>query len=116
MGFSFKEVWRDKIVNYALNLALVGLISSLLFLGLSWFKLPPQVPLFYSLPWGKEQLASPVFLWLLPGSSLALVLINLLVASFFSSDKLLTRILAITAGLYVMLASVTLFRIITLII
>lgn len=29
--------------------------------------LPPQVPLFYSLPWGEGQLTSPLMLLLLPG-------------------------------------------------
>ena len=116
MGFSFKEVWQDKITNWALNLALVAIISGLIFLGFSWSKLPPEVPLFYSLPWGKEQLASPVFLWFLPLSSLVLVFTNLGLASFFSSDKLLARTLTVTTGLYSGLASLILFRIITLII
>ncbi|MEK7165766.1 MAG: hypothetical protein AAB874_03095 [Patescibacteria group bacterium] len=31
----------------------------------SWQRLPPLVPLFYSLPWGEEQLAPPYFLTLL---------------------------------------------------
>jgi hypothetical protein len=116
MGFSFKEAWQDKAANWALNLALVAIISSVIFLGLSWFKLPPQVPFFYSLPWGKEQLAPPAYLWFLPASSLVLVLVNLVLAGFFSSDKLLTRTLIITTGLYSSLASLILFRIITLII
>lgn len=116
MGFSLKEVWADKTANWALNLALVAIISSVIFLGLSWSKLPPQVPFFYSLPWGKEQLAPPASLWFFPASSLVLVLTNLFLANFFFSDKLLARILAVTIGLYSGLASLILFRIITLII
>jgi hypothetical protein len=116
MGFSFKKAWQDKTTNWALNLALVAIISSIIFLSLSWFKLPPQVPLFYSLPWGKEQLAPPVFLWFLSASSLVLVLAKLVLAGFLSSDKLLPRTLIITTGLYSGLASLILFRIITLII
>lgn len=116
MRFSFKEVWQDKTTNWALNLALVAIISSVIFLGLSWPKLPPQVPLFYSLPWGKEQLAPPVLLWFLPASSSVLVVINLFLVGLFSSDKLLVRILAVTIGLYSGLAALILFQIINLII
>jgi len=41
-----------------------------------WKKIPPEVPLFYSRPWGKEQLANPLFLFLLPGLTLVVFLVN----------------------------------------
>jgi len=116
MGLSFREVWNDKITGNCLNLALITLSASFFLLLFSWFKLPPKVPLFYSLPWGEEQLASPFYLWLLPASSLAIIIINLVFASYFSSNQLLTRVLMVTASLYSLLASIILFRIISLII
>ncbi len=116
MGLSFREVWNDKITGNCLNLALIALSASFFLLLFSWFKLPPKVPLFYSLPWGEEQLASPFYLWLLPASSLAMTIINLAFASYFSSDQLITRLLMVTASLYSLLASIILFRIISLII
>jgi hypothetical protein len=47
---------------------------------LGWFmrSLPPQVPLYYSRPWGEEQLASQAFLFLLPGGSFLWYLVSIL--------------------------------------
>ena len=115
MGFSWKEVKSDKIANYSFKFTLVVIIASLFFLFFSWSKLPPEVPLFYSLPWGKEQLVPPYFLWFLPLSSHLLLLLNSFLASYFSEDKFLVRVLMISAGLYALLTSLTLWRIITLI-
>lgn len=116
MSLSPREVWRDRTASRCFNLALIALSASFILLLFSWFKLPPETPLFYSLPWGEEQLASPFLLWLLPGSSLVTILINLIFASYFSSDQLLTRALMVTASLYSILATIILFRIISLII
>ncbi len=115
MKFSLKAVRRDKVTGYSLNTASVANISSLLFLLLSWTKLPPEVPLFYSRPWGEEQLVSPLFLWFLPGSSLIVIWINLFLASYFATDKLIVRMLMVAVGLYSLLAAIIVFRIIILI-
>lgn len=40
--------------------------------------LPPQVPLYYSRPWGSEQLAHPLFLFLLPASTMFWYVISIL--------------------------------------
>ena len=116
MRLSLREVWDDKIAGNCLNVTSIAIVASLFVLLFSWLRLPPEVPLFYSLPWGEEQLVSPFFLWFLPGSSLTLVFFNFAFASYFSDDKLLTRVLMVTATLYSLLATIILFRIINLII
>jgi hypothetical protein len=116
MGLSFREVWGDKIAGNCLNVTSIAIVTSLFVLLFSWFRLPPEVPLFYSLPWGEEQLVSPFFLWFLPGSSSALIFFNFAFASYFSDDKLLTRVLMVAATLYSLLATMILFRVINLII
>lgn len=35
-----------------------------------WNKFPSQIPLYYSRPWGEDQLTTPMFLFLLPGGTL----------------------------------------------
>lgn len=75
--------------------------------------LPPQVSLFYSLPWGSIRLAEPVWLWLLPSLSLGSLIFNL-VGAHLSNDLALTRILSGTAWLVSVLALVTLTKIIIL--
>jgi len=51
--------------GYGLLLVLFSLIVTLVF----WWRLPPQVPLFYSLPYGVSQLATKEWFFILPGLS-----------------------------------------------
>lgn len=96
-------------------LILAGLLftlqAGLLFLSLS--KLPPQVPLFYSLPWGEERLVTPQLLWILPAVSAAILIVNL-VGSHLLRELVLTRILSCTAFLVAVLSLITLVKIILL--
>ncbi|MGB9911464.1 MAG: hypothetical protein ACPLKP_02555 [Microgenomates group bacterium] len=60
----------------------INLLIIFLQLGIiifSWQNLPPQIPLFYSLPWGKERLSSSLSLFILPIFSLGIFLINCLI-------------------------------------
>lgn len=73
-------------------------MSSLIFFFLRWSKLPPEVPLYYSLPWGEKQLASPWELTILPTLALSIMVTNFFLAFFFAQDnKLLLKILIYTS-------------------
>lgn len=52
------------------------ILAMVLILLIKWTALPSRVPLFYSRPWGEDQLAPKIFLLLLPGISLIIFLIN----------------------------------------
>lgn len=108
-------IWRDDFSRQGFGVALIFWLVSLFLLALFWFKLPPQVPLFYSHSWGEEQLAAPILIFLLPGLTLFVFLVNLLIAGQFASEeKLLTRILALTSSLGSFLIFYTLIRILAL--
>lgn len=51
-------------VKWAVTAA--GAVASGGLLAVFWAKLPPLVPLWYSRPWGEDQLARPVWLWVIP--------------------------------------------------
>lgn len=55
-------------------LILVMTVLILMFLS----QLPPQVPFFYSRPWGEEQLVQPIYLLILPISALFWYVISIL--------------------------------------
>lgn len=76
-------------------------------------RLPPQIPLFYSLPWGAERLAESRWLWLLPAISTGALVINL-VGSIALSALVLTRILSSASFLVATLTLITLGKIIIL--
>jgi len=89
---------------------------SLIFLLLKWRGLPPQVPIFYSLPWGEEQLGNPIFLFLLPLSSLFFGILNYLLAIWsFRDYPLASKILIWLSVLITLLTTIALVKIILLI-
>lgn len=54
--------------------------------------LPPQIPLFYSLPWGEQQLAMTYFMILISVANIALWIANTVLASLcFKIDDFLGR-------------------------
>lgn len=107
-------IWQDDFSRRSLKTGLALGASSLFLLIIFWAQLPPQVPLFYSLPWGEEQLASPLLLLLVPGSVLAIIFFNLISTAFFPEEKLLLRTLSLTSLLCVFLGLFALIKIILL--
>lgn len=86
--------WQDKNHRVALRIFLLVLFFDLLVLAVKFRSLPPQLPLFYSLPWGEEELTSPVWLLFLPLLTLLLGILNFSLAVFYVQRKpLLAKIL-----------------------
>ncbi len=82
-----------------------------------WRLLPPELPLFYSRPWGKEQLTTPTGLFIIPAFSLLVSIVNLILASLLPKDeKLINNVLLATTVVFNFLGLVNLFQIIRLVI
>lgn len=107
---------EEKYFQKSLGLAFFFLAGSFLLLLLFWQKLPPQIPLFYSLPWGIEQLGSPAGLFLFPISILAAIALILLTKKFLSKEQLLVLIVSFTGALFSFMAFFSLIKIILLVI
>lgn len=107
---------EEKYFQKSLVATLFFLAVCLLFLLLFWQKLPPQIPLFYSLPWGIEQLGSPIGLLLFPISILAAIGLILLTKKFISKEQLLVLIVSFTGALFSFMACFSLIKIILLVI
>ncbi len=81
-----------------------------------WRSLPPQVPLWYSKPWGDERLASPWFLFLPLVSAVVIYLVNLTaVVRFADNHPMFARVLLLTSILISILSGFMVIRIVTLI-
>lgn len=112
----FSAFWQEKTIRIATRISFAVLFFTLGFLILTWRRLPPQVPLFYSLPWGEEQLGSPSFLLILPLSCLIFGVLNFFLAFFsFEKQPLASKILVWLTVIVTLLASLTLVKIIFLI-
>lgn len=69
-------------INLLLIIAMVAAI------GVKWQSLPPEIPLFYSRPWGEDQLTERLFIFLLPGLSLVILVFNSLLIKLLLKKNL----------------------------
>ena len=109
----YRVVWQDDVSRRGFATAIFFWLAGLSILIFFYFRLPPQIPLFYSLPWGEDQLASSNLIFVIPGSVLLIILTNLLAASFFSEEKLLLRTLGLASAVCAFLSLFALIKIIT---
>lgn len=102
---------RGTILWLLLTTLLTALAAGLVALTIK--DLPPEIPLFYSLPWGESRLTSPIWLWILPAVSGVILLINLLISQFLF-ETVLSRILVATTTLVALMSLISLGKIILL--
>jgi len=79
-----------------INLLIIALALGLFVWKRSFF--PAKLPLFYSLPWGREQLANKNFLLILPGFSILIYFLNLIISKFFGKEENLLIISFLTVA------------------
>jgi hypothetical protein len=93
-----KEFIKQPSVKYVVIIFVSMLAVSILVLLFNWSKLPPQVPLYYSLPWGEQQLAAPWELSILPTFAVSIFLTNLFLSYLLVRDNdLILKILLYTS-------------------
>lgn len=68
-------------------LTLTMTFLSLVVILLTFKSLPPDIPLFYSLPWGEGQLTNKVFLFAIPISTFLIFTFNLVFLRVFKIEK-----------------------------
>lgn len=117
MRASWKILSQNRIISlstrFSFFLFAVGVICIVLF----WNKLPPIVPLWYSKPWGVERLAHPLWLFLLPASSLCITGVNIYIASILTNEYLVfSQTLTLGSLVISLLSIITLIKIITMVI
>lgn len=106
---------KDDFSRNLLISTIILLSLTLFILGFFFSKLPPQVPLFYSLPWGEEQLAPPYYFFLLPGITILTILGAFVFSFLFPEEKFLTRALILSITLMTFLSFYNILRILLLI-
>ena len=108
-----RDNWLIRLVGRAVLLFNVASVLAILIL---FTRLPPLVPLWYSRPWGTDQLASPLWLFILPVGSVLLYVINLVISIFFTAEYLVfTQMIFLTSLLVSLLSFITLIKILSLI-
>ena len=96
--------WTTLIIVAILMFTLAGILWF-------WQKLPPVIPLFYSLPWGEEQLTSPLTLLFILLTTGVIFCLNTLIATFvYPVSPYYARILITGSLLFTLLAAVTIWK------
>ena len=113
LGKFWQTTFNSRFFRFSLFLFLAQIIIII------WFynQLPPQIPLFFSRPWGQSWLASSASIFILPLFSLITLLINYFLALYFHPKKLLLSQLLVVFGFIISLFSTfSVLKIISLVI
>lgn len=114
------HLWRELSQNWLIDVVnKFVLLCFLLSVGLfvwRYSKLPTEIPLWYSQPWGSDRLAHPLWLLSLPLSSLLIYIINILLSLTITKNYLIfSQILLLGSFLVSFLSLITLVKIIFLV-
>ena len=107
---------EEKVLLLSRRLSLLFWFTQIGLLAFAWRFLPPQAPLFFSRPWGEEQLIPRLGLLLLPFTSLGVFLLNLAIANLAPrEERLISQTLTIATVIFNFLCLISLGQIIRLI-
>jgi len=83
----FKDIIPDRIIISAFFINIFLIITTVIYILISYGKLPPFVPVFNQLPWGEQRLG-PTFTIFIP----VLIALLLLVINIFISNAVYKKI------------------------
>lgn len=107
----------DKAIKTGVAGVVMVLGYLLILVGVFWSKLPPEIPLFYSLPWGEQWLVDKSGLLVLTASMTVLIIIDLIAAyKIYKSEGLLARYLVFGCLTVLILMAINLTKIIEVLI
>jgi hypothetical protein len=113
----FKEILSDKTITSAFLMNIFFIITSLIYILISYGKLPPLIPIFNQLPWGEQRLGATIMIFIPVLIALLIFAINIFTsASVYKNVPLISRMFAGVSLLMGILTFLFVVRIITLII
>lgn len=107
---------ENKTLKRIFQLSIILWLAQILLIIFSWSFLPNRLPLFYSRPWGEEQLGSPWHLFLLPVLGLIVFFVNSILTFSNPQESLINQILTGTILVFNFLSLITLIQIVRLVI
>jgi hypothetical protein len=105
------QFWQEKANGRVFRWNLAFILIQFAYVWYKYGDLPSEIPLFYSRPWGSEQLANSTYILFPPVFSLVIMLLNTLMAVFYlRSHSLLSRLLITTSLVFSALSLVAVIR------
>lgn len=87
-------ILNDKLSYGSFLATTISLLFQVLLILFSIGKLPPKIPIFYSMPWGESVLAAAIAIWILPVLNAIFTTLDFFLISRVKNDTFLSRILA----------------------
>ena len=109
-------ITQDKFSLFVLVFSIFSILLQVILILINWNKLPSQLPLFYSQPWGEKMLASPLFLGILPLIVLGFTACNYLILISVRESIFLRRIIVVFTFLVSFFCSYSLIKLLFLLI
>lgn len=110
-----KPFFKLQMTRFALGSSCVMIAIQIGFIILRWNTFPPKVPLFFSLPWGEEQLADTRYLWLFPLLSISILIVNSVLSIIFHhKESVLSTMFTISTAITILIATIGVLKIIFL--
>ncbi|MEK7513876.1 MAG: hypothetical protein AAB430_03545 [Patescibacteria group bacterium] len=111
------QLTTDSVMKIALRIGLVAMGLSLIILAIFWGKIAPEIPLWYSRPYGENQLTASWVLWLIPLVGLIINVATIrLSGAVIEEDKFLAQMMTIVSSLITIMALVTMIKVISLVV
>lgn len=111
------KFWQSQLNLRLLRLSIILLLAQIVLIIWFYNQLSPEIPLYFSKPWGSAWLASTSSIFILPLFSLITLLINYLLAIFYHQRKLLlSQLLVVFAFIISLFSAVSVIKIISLVI
>jgi hypothetical protein len=110
---AYQDNW---LISLSHKFSIGTIIISVFLWAVFFHRLPPVVPLWYSKPWGEDQLTNPVLLLVLPIGSLFWYITSLIIMHYYTRENLLySQILLGTTMIACILSFIIFCTIITLV-
>src|SRR3989344_5744038 len=110
------KLYLDRFSFLCIAFCAISVFGQVALILVSFQKLPPQLPIFYSKPWGEPMLAGPIAIWILPGLTLFFVAINYVIARFVLAELFLYRVLLTFSAICAFAALYDMTKIISLLV
>lgn len=99
----------QKLLLNSVSVLIVSIIIMISIFVLRYVYLPPQIPLFYSLQAGNEQVVDLPYLFILPLSLIVVISINSIVAKTLFKDTELITAITRTTNIFLSILSAYIF-------
>ncbi len=113
---TYSKLSLDRFSFLTIVFCSTSILAQAALILVSWTKLPPQLPIFYSKPWGEQMLANKLAIGILPGLTIIFVAINWAVARFLKQEPFLYRVLMVFSAILAFAALYDATKIISLLV